>query len=149
MYLISFSMPSDLRCRVEYQWFLIELSVLLSTHKKIVSHYLATQPLNWIGSTANAPSPGASPSELAIDHAPAREKLGDLSPAVAKATLRQTNAAVLIRRPRILSDGGVELVFEALPTLLATTALELSRDNGPLTQPVLLYKRNNQVVLLL
>ena len=28
-HLISFSIPSDLRCRVEYQWFLIELSVLL------------------------------------------------------------------------------------------------------------------------
>jgi hypothetical protein len=108
----------------------------------------ASHPIG-LAARPTPPSPGTSPSKLAIDHTPAREKLGDLSPAVAKATLRQTNAAVLIRRPRILSDGGVELVLEALPALFATTALELRRDDGPLSQPVLLYQRNNQVVLLL
>lgn len=90
-----------------------------------------------------------SPSELALVHAPAWEELGDLGPAVAKASLRQANAAVLIRRPRILADGGVELVLEALPALLATAALELRSDNGPLSQPVLLYQRDDQVILLL
>ncbi len=165
-YLISFSIPSDLRCSVEYQWFLIALSVLLRRIDNIVrpgawqGPQTATQWLHSDVTTRAATTrsvlpamrPRAQqqrPSELAIVHAPAWEELGDLGPTVAKASLRQANAAVLIRRPRILADGGVELVLEALPTLLATAALELRSDNGPLSQPVLLYQRDDQVILLL
>ena len=82
-------------------------------------------------------------------HAPARQELGDFCPSITKASLCQTNTAILIGGPGIFADRGVQLIFESLSTLLPTTALELRRNYGPLSKPVFLHQGHNEIVFLL
>ena len=108
---------------------------MLKYHK-----YQRAQPLAYIPIAYAHPAPC---------HAPARQELGDFCPSITKASLCQTNTAILIGCPGIFADRWVQLIFESLSTLLPTTALELRRNYGPLSQPMFLHQGHNEIVLLL
>lgn len=63
---------------------------------------------------------------------PARKKLGYLSPAIAKHTVRLVNDEVLLCCPGRLLHVRVEMVVPTLPTLLAKPASQMFCHHSPL-----------------
>ena len=84
------------RCSVEFQWFLMALSVLPARCMYVRRHRCLT---------------GATDG-MRYDEPPWKA-LGDLSPAIAKSLLRLNNHLVLLRTPRLFLNRRVELILEA------------------------------------
>mmetsp|Transcript_47604 Transcript_47604/g.114278 ORF Transcript_47604/g.114278 Transcript_47604/m.114278 type:complete len:306 (+) Transcript_47604:1197-2114(+) len=77
------------------------------------------------------------------------ERLGNLRPPVAELVVRDDELAVLLARPLLALDLGVEVVVPSLAALLSDAAGKLLRDFGPLLRAELADELDDLVVLLL
>ena len=77
------------------------------------------------------------------------ERLGNLRPPVAELVVGDDELAVLLARPLLALDLGVEVVVPSLAALLSDAAGKLLRDFGPLLRAKLADELDDLVVLLL
>ena len=77
------------------------------------------------------------------------ERLGNLRPPVAELVVGDDELAVLLARPLLALDLGVEVVVPSLAALLSDAAGKLMRDFGPLLRAKLADELDDLIVLLL
>lgn len=138
---------------VEFQWFLIALSVLDAgdnTDKQVCSQLAPKRCVNG-GHTHTHTHSVFSREDLlqrlvqrvccglsTCFSSPAREQLCDFSPAVSQFLVRLVDDPVLFLGPRRLLHLRVEVVVPALAALLADTTLQVLGDHRPALRSVLL-----------
>ena len=76
------------------------------------------------------------------------EHLGDLGPLVVHDTVHQKQDPLFLLVPVDFLDAGVEVIVPALAALLAYSAIQVLRDEGPLLWPVGHHELEDTPVLL-
>ena len=79
---------------------------------------------------------------------PARKQLGERRPPRAQHAMPLHQDALLFRRPLTASDVGLEVVEPPIAALLPPSPLHLTRNEAPLSVPVLVHQLAKQIILL-
>lgn len=116
---------------VEFQWFLMELSVLLGRRFKFSPHHIT-------------PQLDVKNKQLVCEIIiPSREKFGDLCPTVAKPFVGLIYDSILFLSPRRLLHLWVEVIVPPFTALLPNSSLEVLCNHRPALGAILVNQVNN------